>query len=302
MSEFFKQTIEKEKIDYISLLEKAETAKEKQKILNEIFPKERRDQMIADSSEDINGRGVRYYRYIKFPKLLGILKTGKLSAHDYFNLQEAVDIKMLKDFLIRHWSYLEENNHPDIDFEKLIEEEDDLKKKSLADIFPETFPEANPQDIEMVVANPNNQNILAFIEKYASEKFLKAIHTGSSMQCFSPYLSMSVGGIINDCVRDNRCVYLEIVVPNERIILHPETDQGEKEVLIKEIKKENISRVFTDSEQLKQEVLEDISSAIGDFGSKHKLIPCRGGLVEQWRWDEKTEDCLPVGLLDNLKE
>lgn len=279
-------------------MEKAGTKEQKQKILNELFPLDRRERMIASASEDKRGRKVRYYRYIKFPKFLEILKNGKQSAADYSNPNEIADKKLFKDFLVDFWSFGQELRHPETDLEDLFREEDNLRKEDLREVMNAVFPAVSQEEKDRVVANPTNENILVFIERYVDEGYIKRRHTGSVMQRFSPFLSMSVGGVINDSVLEHDdYVYIETVIADEKIILHPETDQGEKEVLVREIKKEDVSRVFIDFNQLKREVLGDKTSAIGDFISKNKISPYRGGLVEQWRWDEKTSDCLPKSLL-----
>ena len=110
---------------------------------------------------------------------------------------------------------------------------------------------------------------------------------------------MSVGGIIVDFLRENQ-VYVEMVIPDEFVELNPMVPDIEKEVLTKQIRREWITRVYTDQERLYDEIILNPQTAIGAYRQQHPDIGILDA-VDAWRTYEATENYLPVSLMEEMK-
>jgi hypothetical protein len=234
---------------------------------------------------------------------LDILTFGKQAVESYTDKDAPVDKNLLTEFLLKHWRYLKKKENIKIDIYPYLAGKDSSFTQNISALMAHAFPLSSEQEIGIVVSNPIYENVRPLIEEYVDEAFLREIHTGSRLQMFSPYLSMSVGGPIDDHILTyGGFTYMEMVIPDTRIIVHPEAHQVEKEVLVKEIRKDEISRVFLDNNQLHKEVLDDKTGAIGQYLYTHERNLSHGGPIDQWKSEEKTEDCLPAGLVSKLTE
>ena len=265
----------------LSTLEGLSDRKEKQEILNQFFPQSRRQEMFTSSSRDIEGRPVCYYRKMNWHTLLKLLKIGELNALDHFpNPDEPADKTELKYFLARR---LEGDERLDM-----------IRNNDYATILEMTMPGLSIEEKAVMLGEPTYRQLLPIFERHFDRRFMRSVHTGSVDQKFSSAISLSVGGIISDHLRPAR-VYVELIIPDEEVEVHPEHVRGEKEVFVRRIKSEWISRVYVDPEQMRDELIADQNSNIGRFVTEKDLQNNRE--VERWRWDEPTENYLPKDLL-----
>ncbi|MBP6944503.1 hypothetical protein KBD61_01400 [Patescibacteria group bacterium] len=275
----------------VSKLRSTESAEERQRILNTLFPLTHRKEMVNGASTDRKGRKVLYYRYIKWDKLFNLLERGKQMPMDYVKDPQAPlsaeDLYYLASFI------------KDYAIESLHKRELRGTKPSLEELLNIAFPHVSPEERARLI-KPTYAIVLPFIRKYVDQKYIGRRHTGSMLQRFSPFLGMSVGGPISPLF-DERDVYIEMVIPDRVIIPHSEGVQGEKEVFIEEIRREYISRVHA-SGQLYEEAISNPSSMIGTYYADHP-DECRTPLeaLDRWRWSEKTEDCLPAAVAAKIE-
>ncbi len=278
---------------FLADFDRATSVEEQQEALNHMFPLERRERMIASSSSDVRGRKVVYYRYMTWDKLKELLHRGHQVPFDYAVTPEqkfsGEEQSELKELLLDYVDFL-------CEYKKTFSENaaDDMRNLNLDHIFKKIFTDVADEEIQHVVSTLNYTTVLAFIKKHVDRQYLKIRHTGSVLQKFSPYLSASVGAPISSLQgRKGTKVYVEMVIPDKQVSLHPEGVQGEKEVLIEKIEREHIVRVYT-SDQLWTELLHNPESVIGRYAQENNKDPLEA--IESWRWREKTEDYLPVGL------
>lgn len=141
-------------------------------------------------------------------------------------------------------------------------------------------------------------SIMNFVNKYLTEKYLKEIHTGSSKQKFSPFLSMSVGGVISTLSSDRypyQKIYCEIV--KRDIITHESGVNGEKEVFIKKLKLSDVAGVYVDDSKIFELIKNDSTFSQGYYSKEHqKENRYSDDAIEKWRWEVETNDCLPKRL------
>jgi len=255
-------------------------------ILQQIFPESRKEQMLQLASEDTKGRKVKYYRYIKWDKFMKLLENKKLTAMDYFNLDEKIDEQELFYFLLDYARYL-----------KVVDIlQEDYKAISLPELASRVFPQLTISEIKPFLENLSFRNILPFVRNNIDPQYMRRRHTGSVAQKFSSLLSLSVGGITTDHLGKNS-VYLEMVMPDDKITPHPEGVEGEKEDFTDEINLYNVTRIY-DSVQIWDDIIMNPGTTIGAYQAKidYSKGSSSSG-VEQWRWGEKTNDYLPKSLL-----
>ena len=273
----------------LARLEVTESIPDRQRIFNEMFPLARREQMLTTASVDSKGRKVLYYRAMPWEKVFDLLQKSRQTPADYWgDVHEPLSSKSqqeLKYFLLNYYNwYLKPQNEASI-------ENNAVSMKELLELI---FKDALPHELAAAIQEANYSSMMPLIRKYINPQYLKNSHTGSVYQKFSPYLSMSVGGPVMSLDHMPNYVYVEMIVPDDKIIIHPHGCRGEKEVFIEELQRDYISRVYTQP-QLREEVVLNPSTIVGayhqDQESNNTLIT-----LQQWRWDEKTEDCLPPAL------
>ncbi len=271
--------------DTLAQLKQTEEREDRAEILQEIFPEARREEMLQMASEDSKGRKVKYYRFIRWDKFMKLLENKKLTAMDYFNLDEKVDEKELFYFFIDY-----------ADFLKVLDRfEEDYKALSWSELMSRVFPTLTPQETQSFLNDLSFRNILPFVQKNVDPLYMRRRHTGSVGQKFSSLLSLSVGGITTDHLGKNT-VYLEMVMPDDKITPHPEGVEGEKEVFTDEINLYNVARVY-DSVQIWDDIIMNPDTIIGAYQAKIDYSKgSHSPAVEQWRWGERTNDYLPTSL------
>lgn len=113
---------------------------------------------------------------------------------------------------------------------------------------------------------------------------------GGFMQMFSPFLSLSVGGMIRELSMG--LAYVELIIPDNNIITNTDGVEGEKEVLVREISTNYITRVWVDPDTQYLDCMRDPYLPTSKYsGSKQDIF-------EAWRWRELTRDYLPIALLN----
>lgn len=256
--------------------------KAQQKLMDSIFTPDRRDRMIESASQDRHGRKVRYFRDISFEQLKQLLITGEQSQYSYVrNLEEQVDFDDVRSALVRRLACFEEMS---------ISQRINLSKE---DFFQRAFGEnATAAEIDDVLEHFDYAHVLPFLERYVDQDVLLDIHAGGLSQKFSPFLSMSVGGIIRELSPGRVC--LEIVMPDNAVTPHSRDYsgmQGEKEVFARRISVRDISRVYTDNDTLRKDEIENPARPISNYADSS------GDPVGEWRWNEDIRDYLPISLL-----
>jgi len=256
-----------------------------------MFSLERREQMLAHASRDIEGRPVVYYRFMPKVMLDKLIETGEIDAPDHFdNPDEPID-RAVTEALYR---WLHAQDREEVNY-----------TRDLEGMLLQTDP-VNPSfghDIRELALN--NKLTPRFVQPVFADHVdtdtVKGWHAGGrgSQQVMSPYLSMSVGGIIVDFLRENQ-VYVEMVIPDEFVELNPMVPDIEKEVLTKQIRREWITRVYTDQERLYDEIILNPQTAIGAYRQQHPDIGILDA-VDAWRTYEATENYLPVSLMEEMK-
>ncbi len=282
--------------DWTQELRESKSIEERQNILNELFPLSRRQEMLRGASVDVKGRRVLYYRYMRWEKVFELLEKGEQTSMDYVQNPYArlsdEDVLRLRTFFIDYA----------VDF--LNEGEwEDFKNLSLEELIERIFTGVSREERTELIKEPTYRIVLPFIRKRVAATYTRGRHTGSTLQRFSPFLGMSVGGPIRTLYGWNEAyAYVEMIVPDHKIIPHPEGVQGEKEVFIERLDRAYISRIYTD-QQLWDEILESPDSMVGKYLANHRGEGCRTVLeaLEQWRWHEKTQDCLPASVKANTR-
>lgn len=297
---FFEQgsSIEKTPESKITLSERQElfntilSCKENQECIqeacNSIFDEAKREELLKKASVDTKGRKVRYYRQIEENTFLRALYEGKhaVSNNHLEDFDRNLSEEKVKEFFCDY-----------VDFQELASW-DEIDNLDLRGLLQKIVPNNN-QEIENFLGNVTNRKIVEFIEKYCKKSQIESLHAGSLYPEFSPYLSASVGGSF---VRYPKKGYilLEMIIADDKISSLPSeavSREGEKHVYIQgEITLDEISRTFTTAEQYMKEILRNENIPIGEWIKEKDEENVFNG-VEQWRWAEPTDDCLPVEIL-----
>lgn len=252
----------------------------------EQFPLSRRAEMIGNASKDRRGRSVIYYRYMPQKMLDKLLEDGMTDSVGHFDQPDTP---------------ISENHVKDVLMDWLKNYEIEYK----LDVILEEVHKKNPY-LANELAFLVTQNLLTprmlhpLLDENLDRKTLMNAHTGSMNQVLSPYLSMSVGGVITSHLPRNY-VYVELVIPDEYVEPQVAGFEGEKEVLTKQLRKEWITRVYTSTKQLWDEIITNPETPIGQYYERGRSSGDHPfDAIEKWRWEERTEDYLPVSLTRSL--
>ena len=276
----------------------------RQNLLDQVFTPKRQQEMIKNASRDSKGRPVRYYRYTSINNFSKLLRDCEQNHYTNYHHPEDFDrepdLAELKYLLTRYADFSKN--------EDLSDEISDLDKFSKED-FLQFVQALLPGHLTKTQLNDLSDNFtlrhtIDFLHRHFDHEFLMHNVTGGHiLKKFSPYLSLSVGGIISDRVNPAE-VYLEMIIPDDQIQISgnafaDNTFSGEKEVFTRQIKLDWISRVYADNDALYQDIITNPATQIGQYYDRKKT-----GLdaVEDWRWGEKTSDCLPVDVVRNYRK
>lgn len=252
---------------------------------DKLFPMERREEMLKGASRDREGRPVVYYRYMPQAMLDKLVDQGDISALDHFDdPDEPLDERPLAQRLS---SWLDDQEGPN---SEAFHNYWDVKSA-----LPE-LGERNPGLAEGLGALATSgaftpRELHPLLDKHFDRGVLKRIHTAGDDRKFSPFMSLSVGSIIRDKLREGQ-VYVEFVIPDEFVEAQPEGIPVEKEVLARTLRRGWITRVYTTNEQLHDEIIANPETPVGKWYQRYPV-----DAVDQWRTNEPTEDYLPEALL-----
>jgi hypothetical protein len=289
------------KIDELSI-------KDQQAKLNEIFNESRRESMINNASLDSTNRRVKYFRYMPKDLFKKILENKIITAedcHEYHLENEDLKTSEKEDFN-RDMKYL---------LKKYLE--DELKEKSKFDgniteylgILNKNEKQLKkiPQDvIEQFSKEIKHSTIVNLVKDYFNQQFVIDMHTGSLWKKYSPFMSASVGGVIHNNIYESQ-VYVEMIIPDEEVVVSERTLQnkesfaGEKEVHLKNIKLDNISRVYVSENSLYNEQIVNNEKATPLTKYYNPNIG-KYNPVDDWRWQENTLDYLPINILNKHQQ
>jgi hypothetical protein len=262
-----------------------------QAILDKIFSGPHREKKLAEQEEDINGLKVRYFRKMSFEAFLQMAKTGHQDAAAYeTGKQPEINEKELMRFII--------DGLP-LEFQERMELRKNANLK-LKDVITENYGAETYNELE--ANNFSYPTVMNFVKKNMKQEYLKQRHTGSLMQKFSPFISMSVGGVITTLSSHKypyKTVYCEIITKN--IIPHETGVQGEKEVFTEKLEFNDVIGAYVDDESLLKSIKSDPTFSQGNYYQKNKdnkdILKYSDDIIEQWRWNVETKDCLPKRLI-----
>ena len=290
----------------ISSLENA-TNKERQEILNNLFNEDRREAMTSQASLDSQGARVRYYRYLNWDRFIDLLKTGNIDAQSG-SRQEEFDENAFRKFLVEHYKYLLKENGLDRSSDKYREEVDKAKGLAIKDLLDINFPSVSQKEKKELLNNLTFRAVKAFNKKHTTNFFKRLDHYRGLRIDFSPYLSVSVGGIITEIPHHGQA-YLELVLPDSQIrrdLRGEDTPPAEKDILVENFDLSQVSRVFMDRDQINNEIVENTDTGIGRFLEGMRGDPRFSSInfdnqemsvkIGDWKVLCPTEDCLPVSL------
>lgn len=296
---------------------------EAQELLNARFPLDRREQMLQQAPLDSKGRRVRYYRRMSYHFFLSMLEKGEQTAYDYFhphphknreyrNLDDQVDTEDLFHVLNRytHHVYGYESDETYTTEAQVKRATIGGDSAELLAVTQKLFPDVSQAEIAATFTHATFATLLPFIAKHTPLEFQRRMHSGGYAQKFSSLLSVSVGGVIGlelDQTRSdgrNASVYVEFVLPQDQPVYISKGSKGEKELFVHQLPIAAVSRVFLSNQQIINEVLTDTTSPVGEYYARHfdeenvqHFSPrlAAESVVQKWRWQEKNEDCWPVG-------
>lgn len=265
----------------LTLLQSTQDQDSQQEILDMIFTDQRRENLLQSASVDRFGRKVRYFRFMPYELLFQFLEEVEQTAFSNKELARS----QLKPENLRAY-FLEYAGHNNISSHMLFLLQHARLPYLIRRVVGNTV---KKDDLDRLTSNCTYRDAVLFIDKYVNAGYIRDRHRGSSY--LSPFISLSVGGITMDNLGSNYA-YVELLIPDQRIVPNPNGVPGEKEVLVRSITPADISRVYRSTKKLWK---EEITNPLTPIGRYHSLSSSRSP-VEDWRWSEKTEDYLPVSL------
>lgn len=263
-------------------LHAAETRANKQRLVNEIFTTERQEQMLMDADLDSEGRKVRYYRYMGEEDLYEMMRVG---YQDMLHMGHDPDVEV--DPMV--WEKFVNRVVGDI---RSIE---GYSLGNLVDELKSCFENITDSEIEEVQHDFSYRNLLALSDRFLSEEELIKLHyIGDLAHFLSPYFSLSVGGIVRYPIEFGDTVYVEAILPSSKVTPSPVRQRAEKEVLVRDLGLNQISRVFFTNTQIEEEVMMNPEIGMGSYYDE-KL----GFQRSKGNWQlEPIKKFLPVNLVD----
>lgn len=240
---------------------------------------------MSKASEDSKGRKVRYYRLMDLEIFLKLIEEGAWNEHtipdgEGFTTEEL-------------FAYLYDLTRWTRSFINLDDITVDTVKDHLKDIFPTAAEEA----IQNLLVAKKYSEVRSFLSKFADKNALKSMHRSFSSK-FNPYFSCSVGGPAYSYGEGLVC--LEMVMPDDLVETDKNAFEEEKEVYLRELNLNWITRVYGEGEEGNQQWMDEViynpELPIGEH-TRDKYDPYSDySEISSWTRGEKTVDCLPVGL------
>lgn len=294
--------------ELIKALFVAETPEELDQLqlqFNEIFDAKRREKMLAVANKTRLGLPAVYYRYMPRKQLGLMLEQGRHTPQDYIE-REQIDESTLHAFLNDQYDEMtmEEIQTEDREVFRLLE---------LDEKFRRIFPEVSAVQISTLVQNRNYKEIQKFLDDHLSNQEKRLSHkVGWPGIELSNTLSASAGGpiIASGGMNRDKVVYIEFIAPDNRIATHGRdtvqflnehmNGDEEKEVFLKQIPLNWVTRVFITRQQLIDEAINHPSSTIQQFTTKHPPKENENP-YQHWHKNAHTNDMVPISVANRLK-
>jgi len=229
-------------------------------VIDSVFTEEKRQKKIAEASNDIKGRPVRYYREISINHLLNIINNAEESPNDYHkgvpNPSEN-QLRALCSFLL---SIRDKKMNID---------------KPIANILTLAFPNANQSEIMNLLKTDDFdwKSALSFIQKNLSEKELKLLHSVAfsgreHILPFSPFFSICPGGP-RFYPPTHSQVIIEMVIPDSEVSINESNKTlAEREALVTKVKRSYISKIIFSEKAFIEQIILNPTTPIGEFVTK----------------------------------
>lgn len=266
-----------------------------QNILDSIFTQDRRAEMLGNASKDRHGRPVRYFRLMDYGKLLRLLEEGEQTYRSYTDdLEASVDTEHLNDLVT---SIARRRAYDAGESTANISQNSTEGKINLA--FQDLIPDAMLDELshKAEAGALSYDELIRLIDTHLPTTIIQGIHSGHANQRFSPFLSLSIGGPLRAEFPPHKKTYVELTLPDESVI--PDDPEHkpiskEMEVFTRKIERENIARVYTDAVVLRRDQIMNPCTAIGAY---YLRLGDAQEAVDEWRFNEDTDDYLPSSLV-----
>ena len=223
-------------------------------VFNEEFPLDRREALFSSASKDISDNTVACYRYIwwEINHILSqdVWDTSVINSWSYDCAEFAK--KYIGSFLSSDKKskyrglYLVDTSPWDIIsiLKEILTEEFWADETELSDIL-----SSHEKLMEFILERmPISETISR--HRWYPTKFSPFMSW--SIAWFSGYFLRMLSGSFN-----RQTVYIEAIIPDDELIYDDRQSWGEKEILTTQVKKEWISRVFTNRQQLIREIFSE---------------------------------------------
>lgn len=271
-----------------------------QRELDRVFTDERRERMLDTASKTAAGLPAVYYRYVPARVLNSLLERGAHIPQD--NIAPGKRVAELATVEAYLTDYLGE-----ILAQKGVQGAS-LKKQwkgmDLEEKFHLLFPRAPKSRVKTVVEGRDYADIQAFFDDYVENSMKRLAHkSGWPGLELSNLLSASAGAPIVETMGHlhETVAYLEFIAPDDQVRTHAdgtlgETDE-EKEVFVKKIPLEWVTRVYVDRARLLEETVDHPGSAVSAWAKEHPLPEEKKvSAYKNWHRNAKTNDMLPASF------
>ena len=259
----------------LQLTNKDTSREQRISLIKEMFPDERKREILTGADKDKKGRSVSYFRLLDNDELSAILTKKKITYKDNPDLEKKFN-KNLTSILYQARSILEnipENEHR----EKLIAE------------------------LDAISANPILDDFVNFMQKRLARFDLFKFHTfaGAGWCNTSGAISLSVGAPM--MMPGGKEVAAEMIIPNQEIYIPPPSmgrlREMEKEVLTTELKSEWIVDIYIDPEDLVERFMTDHNKSILSVYKEKQpnkyILPGPMDVLQEWKKREGVADLVP---------
>lgn len=273
-------------------LDRETSSHKRQDVLDKIFTDERREAILQTASRDRLGRPVRYFRYMSNNMLFRLLREGEQTPLSYHTSPDGlVDPNRIKQFVSSY-----------IDFRQFTTKECSplgarlLRWLPTSFAFAKLFENAPQKELRGLLNDFTYRKALPFFDNYADGKFNRRMYTAASYLGLSPYLAVSVGGILLIPEKDRS--HIELSIPDEDIIPHHGQPGPEKEAFTRKINTSHILRVYINADKL---LANEVFNPYTPIGQHYRRIKTSfynrtQDAIDRWRCDEDINDYLPVAL------
>ena len=134
----------------------------------------------------------------------------------------------------------------------------------------------------------------------------KGITGLTSLSVGAPMLLPSGDFYPQDRSVEERRVVIELVIPGEEVYVHPLFKtmnlEMEKEVLTRQLRKEWITDVYLDENDIVRRFLQNPDSPVHDFYQKTDSYDKAFRALQEWKQNESIADLIPVSKQPDIDE